>query len=220
MKKILLAIMLTLATGTTTFSLAASGPKHRYQQQGVEAFSDTTSIDTAVSNAYAGDDAAYGGDDDDDEDKSFSVYSPSRYSDPFDYFGNLFGKGVLAVVIILCVLFGLLFIFAPFVIIFLIIRYCIRRHDDNVRLAEKAMESGQPIPDEVKDFGMRSNDYLVKRGLRNAFFGAGLCAMFSIWDADFLAGIGALVFFYGAGQTVIGALPSIKDFLKNRRGEE
>lgn len=215
MKKILLAIMLTLVTGTTTVSLAASGPKHRYQP-GIEAFSDTTSNDTAVSDAAYDEDVA--GDDDDDS-KSYSVYSPSRYSDPFDYFGNLFGKGAVVVIIILCVLLGLMFIFAPFIIIFLIIRYCMRRHDDNVRLAEKAMENGQPIPDEMKNFGRQGNEYLVKRGLRNAFFGAGLCVMFSIWGADFLAGIGALVFFYGAGQTVIGALPSIKDFLKNRRGQ-
>ena len=33
-------------------------------------------------------------------------------------------------------------------------------------------------------------------------------------DADFLAGIGALVFFYGIGQTVIGSLPAIKDWWK------
>ena len=62
--------------------------------------------------------------------------------------------------------------------------------------------------------------YLVKRGLRNAFLGAGLCAMFAWWDADFLAGIGALVFIYGIGQTVIGSLPAIKDWWKNRHGDQ
>ena len=44
----------------------------------------------------------------------------------------------------------------------------------------------------------------------NFFLGAGLCAMFAWWGADFLAGIGALVFFYGLGQTLIGSLPAIK----------
>ena len=66
----------------------------------------------------------------------------------------------------------------------------------------------------------QSEEYLVKRGLGNAFLGAGLCAMFAWWDVDFLAGIGALVFFYGIGQTVIGSLPAIKDWWKNRHGDQ
>ena len=73
------------------------------------------------------------------------------------------------------------------------------------------------------------DNVLVKNGLesarkapvwRNAFLGAGLCAMFAWWDADFLAGIGALVFFYGLGQTLIGSLPAIKDWWKNRHGNQ
>ncbi len=210
MKKIILAIMLTLAVGTTTSSLAASAPKHRYQQ-GIEAYSDTTSVDTVAN------DEAY---DDEEEDKpQYSKYSMGNYSDPFDYFGNVFGKGALVAIVFLCLLFGLLIVFAPFIIILLIIRFFIQRHNDRVRLAEMAMEKGQPIPESAKSIDRQSNEYLVKRGLRNGFLGAGLCAMFLIWDADFLAGIGALIFIYGLGQAVIGSLPTIKDYLKNRNGQ-
>ena len=200
--------MLALATGTTTLSLAASAPKHRYQP-GIEAYSDTTSVDTVVSDNI----------DDDVDNSSYSKYSMGNYSDPFDYFGNVFGKGALVVIVILCLVFGLLIVFAPFIIILLIIRYFIRRHEDRVRLAEMAMEKGQPIPESAKSIDKQSNEYLVKRGLRNGFLGAGLCAMFLIWDADFLAGIGALVFIYGLGQAVIGSLPTIKNYFKSRSSQ-
>ena len=83
-----------------------------------------------------------------------------------------------------------------------------------------AMEKGINVPESDRPIDKQSDEYLVKRGLRNAFLGAGLCAMFAWWDADFLAGIGALVFIYGIGQTVIGSLPAIKDWWKNRHGDQ
>lgn len=89
-----------------------------------------------------------------------------------------------------------------------------RRHNDRMKLAEMAMEKGINVPESDRPIDKQSDEYLVKRGLRNAFLGAGLCAMFAWWDADFLAGIGALVFFYGIGQTVIGSLPAIKNWWK------
>ena len=210
MKKILFAIMLTLATGSLSYSHAASAPKHRYQPQGIEAFSDTTSADTstAVASSY---------DDDDDDAPQYSKYSTTRYSDPFDYVGNMFGTGGVVVICILCLVFGLLLIFSPFILLFLVIRLLMRRHDDRVRLAEMAMEKGQPIPESEKGIDRQSDEYLVKQGLRNAFLGGGLCVMFLIWDSDFLAGIGALVLLYGLGQAVIGALPAIKEYLKKRQ---
>ena len=127
---------------------------------------------------------------------------------------------MLAVMIIFCIIFGLLFVFAPLIIVFLVIRYLIRRHNDRMKLAEMAMEKGINVPESDRPIDKQSDEYLVKRGLRNAFLGAGLCAMFAWWDADFLAGIGALVFFYGIGQTIIGSLPAIKDWWKNRHGDQ
>ncbi len=212
MKKILFAIMLTLATGSLSYSHAASAPKHRYQPQGIEAFSDTTSADTSTAVASSYDDDA-----DDDDAPQYSKYSTTRYSDPFDYVGNMFGTGGVVVICILCLVFGLLLIFSPFILLFLVIRLLMRRHDDRVRLAEMAMEKGQPIPESEKGIDRQSDEYLVKRGLRNAFLGGGLCVMFLIWDSDFLAGIGALVLLYGLGQAVIGALPAIKEYLKKRQ---
>ena len=105
-------------------------------------------------------------------------------------------------------------------LVFLVIRYLIRRHNDRMKLAEMAMEKGINVPESDRPIDKQSDEYLVKRGLRNAFLGAGLCAMFAWWEADFLAGIGALVFFYGLGQTLIGSLPAIKDWWRNRHGDQ
>ena len=188
MKKAILALALVMSIGATQVSLASSAPKHRYHpttqqvdskaapasaaqpsaskdkdDEALEAYSDTTSTDSANYDDY----------DENDNRSVHSRYSLDNYDDPFDFIGSVFGGGALAVMIIFCIIFGLLFVFAP-----------------------------------------------LKRGLRNAFLGAGLCAMFAWWDVDFLAGIGALVFFYGIGQTVIGSLPAIKDWWKNRHGDQ
>ena len=232
MKKAILALALVMSIGATQVSLASSAPKHRYHpttqqvdskaapasaaqpsaskdkdDEALEAYSDTTSTDSANYDDY-------------DENDNKSVHSRYNYDDPFDFIGSVFGGGALAVMIIFCIIFGLLFVFAPLIIVFLVIRYLIRRHNDRMKLAEMAMEKGINVPESDRPIDKQSDEYLVKRGLRNAFLGAGLCAMFAWWDADFLAGIGALVFFYGIGQTVIGSLPAIKDWWKNRHGDQ
>ena len=127
---------------------------------------------------------------------------------------------MLSAMVIFCVIFGLLFVLAPLIIFVLLIRYLVRRHNDRMKLAEMAMEKGINVPECDRPIDKQSDEYLVKRGLRNAFLGAGLCAMFSWWDVDFLAGIGALIIFYGSGQTLIGLLPAIRDWWKNRHGNQ
>lgn len=228
MKKAILTLTLILSMGVAQVNWASSAPKHRYtpttqqvdknaaaqqaedkeQTDAIEAYSDTTDVDSSAVDMDEDDNATY-----------HSKYSLGNYDDPFDFFGSVFGSGTLIFIIILCVLLGLLFFFAPLIIIFLIVRYLYRRHTDHVKLAEMAMEKGINIPESARPIDKQSDEYLQKRGLRNAFLGAGLGAMFFIWDADFLAGIGALIFFYGIGQTVIGALPSIKKWWRERYGD-
>lgn len=232
MKKAIFTWVLIMSIGATQMSWASSAPKHRYhpateqvsKQQAVdknkataddealEAYSDTTSTDSAATDV-----------DDNDEDYTpsyHSKYSLGNYDDPFDFFGSVFGKGALVVIVILSVAFGLAFLFAPLIIIWLIIRYLMRRHNDRIKLAEMAMEKGINVPESDRPIDKQSDEYLVKRGLRNTFLGLGLCAMFAWWGADFLAGIGALIGIYGLGQTVIGCLPAIKDWWNNRHGNQ
>ena len=244
MKKAILALALVMSMGATQVSWASSAPKHRYhpttqqvdqqnqqnpqekaadgktasadqkasaQDDGaLEAYSDTTSSDSAINDACDYDDAhAY-----------HSKYSLGNYDDPFDFIGSVFGSGMLSAMVIFCIIFGLLFILAPLIVFILLIRYLVRRHNDRIKLAEMAMEKGINVPESDRPIDKQSDEYLVKRGLRNVFLGAGLCAMFSWWNVDFLAGIGALIVFYGLGQTLIGSLPAIKDWWNNRHGNQ
>ncbi len=241
MKKAILALALVMSMGATQVSWASSAPKHRYhpttqqvdqqnpqdkaadgktasadqkasaQDDGpLEAYSDTACADTAINDAC----------DHDDTRAYHSKYSLENYDDPFDFIGSVFGSGMLGVVVIFCVIFGLLFILAPLIVFILLIRYLVRRHNDRIKLAEMAMEKGINVPENDRPIDKQSDEYLVKRGLRNVFLGAGLCAMFSWWSVDFLAGIGALIGFYGLGQTLIGLLPAIKDWWNNRHGNQ
>ena len=226
MKKAILTLALIVSIGATQVSLASSAPKHRYhpttqqvdkqattqqvdKNESVEAYSDTTDVDTTAAAADY---------DEDDTPTYHSKYSLGNYDDPFDFFGSVFGKGTLVVVMLLCIIFGLLFIFAPLIIIYLIIRYLMRRHNDRIKLAEMAMEKGINVPESDRPIDKQSNEYLVKRGLRNAFLGVGLWAMFTIWNAEFLAGLGALIAFYGIGLVVIGSLPVIRQWWGDRHG--
>lgn len=190
---------------------AASAQQPESQDEdGLEAYSDTTDTDTTA------EDASYA--DDDDARSYHSKYSLGNYDDPFDFLGSVFGGGTLAFVIFLCILIGLLFFLAPIIIIFIIVRYLMRRHNDHMKLAEMAMEKGINVPESQRPIDKQSDEYLVKRGLRNTFLGIGLCAMFAWWGSSFLAGIGALVGIYGVGQVIIGSLPAIKDWWNNRHG--
>lgn len=204
MKKLLLAFMLMMSMSVFQVAESFAAPG----KNAVEAYSDTTSA--SASDTVALDSQSHAN-------PSISIddfsYNPNRDGTLFDYLAGFFGTGGVIVLAILAVIFGLLFVFAPLIIIFLIIRYLYRRHQDRVKLMEMAMDKGANIPESERPIEKQTDEYLVKCGLRNAFLGMGFCVMFLIWGANFLAGIGALGFFYGAGQVVIGALPNIKKWL-------
>jgi hypothetical protein len=206
MKHYLIALALMLTLSASTMSAA---PKHRHHQQttavvkadtaksqGVVAYSDTTQSqpqeaqDTVV--------------EEDAHNSHNPSWNPSDYDDPFSYFGENFGRSVgggILVALIIGVIF--LFLLLPLIVVILVLRYLIKRHNDRVTLAEKAMESGQPIPESMKPVDKQTDDYLWKKGIRNTAIGIGLVIMFSIWESTGLAGVGALVACYGIGQLVI-----------------
>ena len=244
MKHYLLALALVMSIGATNLAWATSAPKHRYHatqteqvdqkekassendkqkavkeddasadnnDDALEAYSDTTSNDA--------DAAENSNDEDHDNGRNYhSQYSLGNYDDPFDFVGSVFGKGMLWFFIVLFTAICLFLFAIPIIIVYMIVRYLIRRHNDRIKLAEMAMDKGINVPESDRPIDRQSNEYLVKRGLRNAFLGAGLFFMFTIWNAEFLAGLGALVFFYGIGQVVIGSLPVIKEWWNNRQG--
>lgn len=154
-------------------------------EDGIEAFSDTTQAiaQTTTNNV--------------------DNWDSDNYDDPFAWLVALTAStgGILLAIFI--VLMVLLFILFPFIIFALLLRFIIKRHNDRVTLAEKAMENGQPIPDEIMSIDKQSEDYMWKRGIRNVAIGLGIMVMFWIWNADTLTGIGALIFCYGIGQMII-----------------
>lgn len=205
MKQKLLIFVLMMTLGTMVVN---AQPKHRHHavaaqaavaadttaKDEIEAFSDTTSVaeeNSTVPRVYVDDDFDFVSDD---------------FEDIPDWLVNFLG-GSLGVVggifLILMLIIAVFLALAPFIAIVLIMRYLIRRHNDRVMLAQKAMETGQPIPEELVSTDKRSDEYLRRRGIRNIWIGIGMGMMFGIWGADMLTGVGVLVLCYGIGQVMI-----------------
>lgn len=211
MKQYLLMLSMLL-----TFSISgmqAQGKHRSHQQtattiavkdtakQGVEAYSDTTS---SVSNDTANivDNTAAFANSDDDE---------NWENDPFTFWNKNIGwhiGGIFFAIFVITIVF--LFLALPFIVIIVLLRYLIKRHNDRVDIAKQAIASGQPIPEDVKPTAARNSDDLWKGGIINIATGVGLVIMFSIWGSNTLIGIGCLLICFGIGHLVI-AKTSRKD---------
>lgn len=217
MKKILLSMALLLTLGS---SAPVSAQRHRHtprtesvakqsadkdkkqatdkavdpksKDEGIEAYSDTSTVadnDTAVNNPPF-----------DASSINSNSNDPSSIDNPFSWFAAMstsFG-GVLIAIFVLFVI--LLFLLMPLIVVLLIIRYFIRRHNDRVRLAEKAIETGQPLSEEEMPLSKKSPDYMWRRGVRNVSIGVGLMIFLWFLGANSLMGVGGLIAVMGAGQ--------------------
>ena len=230
MKKTVLALSLLALLGTSPIMSQTHQPRHRHQprteqvandnDKGNEnkdankeadnanndgkatadenvAFSDTTSATTySFDEANSTDDANSAVND--------SPLNFSHYDNPFAWFATLFTAGFGGIVLALLVIVVVFtFIFAPFIILFMILRYLMRRHNDRVELAEKAMEAGVYVPEHLRPVSRQSDDYMWRKGVKNASIGFGLMVIFFFWDIRFFAGIGGFVLCYGIGQMLI-----------------
>lgn len=221
MKQKILIFALMFVLGTA----AVAQPKHRHHavadttavvtnaaananvDEGVEAFSDTTSIaeeNATVPRVYVDDDFDF---DDFEDFEDMPRWLRSLLGGSIGVFGGVF--------LILMLVFAVLLALAPFVALVLILRYLIRQHNDRVTLASKAMESGQPIPEELMPVDKQSDEYLRRRGIRNIWIGIGMAIMFGFWDADLLTGVGFLVLCYGIGQVFIARSSRKKNDVEN-----
>jgi hypothetical protein len=136
-----------------------------------------------------------------------------EYDDDDDFFmspsdmKDLVGGGlgaILAVILILLIILG------PFIFVGFIIYLIFKNRRQRYQLAEKAMESGQQIPQELVRTELQSDEYLWKKGIKNVFLGIGLAILFKCLGADPLTGIGWLIALYGVGQAVISKTSSRK----------
>ncbi len=92
----------------------------------------------------------------------------------------------------------------PAIIIFLVLNYRSKKRKERYQVIEKAIESGQPLPEEFMEKTKEEDDAIRVKGIKNIFLGLGLAIFFyAMSGAIFLASIGLLIMFNGIGQLVI-----------------
>lgn len=195
MKKYLIALLMLMAL-TTTLNVAAQSHRHTQRTPattataqpdtaGVEAFSDTTAVDTA------------------DVSQSQTYNPMSMDEDDWeDMIGNSFGVagGMIGTLLILLILFVL----SPVAILIVLFYFIYKSRKQKLQIAEMAMKNGQPIPNDLlKSSTVSSDAALWSKGIKNIFLGLGLICFFGILGAYEATGIGLLIMFYGIGQAVI-----------------
>ena len=203
MKKYLIAITMMLALGLNT---QAASQKHRHtprteqvdstknNQDAIEAFSDTTSSSK-----------------EDAEDDQYithrhrTTYTTSsdvkELKEVMESVGGIFGPMLAVGVVVFLAIFFLL----PLLIIFVIIYFVNKNRKERYKLAQMAIQNGQPIPDDILKSKVSSssgdNDY--QTGVRQMFTGVGLAIFLGLIIGKVGIGIGALVFFIGLGKWFI-----------------
>ncbi len=216
MKQVLLtlAMLLTLSMG-----LQAAGQKHRHTPQeeladstskdAVEVYSDTTSVDTVYHSSKSQVTVTT-------RTSPWSTKSMT-YDVDDDFFSNLmqdvFGEvgptSMASMFFGLAVLF-LLFVLAPVIILIVIFYFINKNRKEKIRLAQMAVQQGQPIPDKLLDDSTSVNDEYQK-GLRQCFVGVGLMIFLGLTAKEVGFGIGALVFCIGLGKIVAAKMAEKKN---------
>ena len=192
-----------------TFGLAAEAQSSAYKPNAnaasevsaddtaaIVAYSDTASSDTV---AHASQSSRQTWQQVLDDDTSWN-----RVSDPFELIAYLTTIGMGGVVVaIFFVLLCIVVVFSPIILIAVILYLVFKRRNERYKAMEKAVESGRPVPEEMRSPVFESSEVLWRKGVKNFFIGLGLVAMFLSFDVEELVGIGVLVALYGAGQAVI-----------------
>ncbi len=209
MKQLLITLTMLLVLGLTTEAVAQ---KHRHTPQpqqtelvdstsknGVEAFSDTTS--TASTPTAADDNFPF-----DDEDDYVVTTNLDRF---FDHFGVM-QTGLAGMFFVLIVLL-IIFVLSPLLIIIAVFYFVNKNRKDKMRLAQMAIQQGQPIPDQLLKEQSPVGDEEYKSGIRQCFVGVGL--MIFLWFAagEVGFGIGALVFCIGLGKLIVAKSTASKN---------
>lgn len=196
MKKVLIVFTLMLTLG---MSVQAASQKHRHtprgtelvdttkQSSGVDAFSDTTSIDSAYSSSFD-DEWDY----DDPVEKGVGKMLENIFSDSAVVPGMVIS--IIAIVII--------FLLAPLLIIIAIFYFVNKNRKEKMKLAQMAMEKGQPIPDELLNNVPDEVSDEYQKGMRQCFVGVGLMIFLYFAAGTIGFGIGALVFCIGLGKVL------------------
>ena len=207
MKKVLLtlALLLTLTTG-----MEAAGQKHRHtprqekvdstNKDAVVVYSDTTSMDTMTTTKHKG---------------KVTITTPTSpwssntvtYEMDDENFGSMLkhlfvdmdSNGIAGMFFVLCVLL-IIFVLAPVLIIIALFYFINKNRKEKMRLAQMAMQQGQPIPDQLLKETPIDSDDEYQKGMRQCFVGVGLMVFLGYAAGQVGFGIGALVFCIGLGK--------------------
>jgi uncharacterized membrane protein len=207
MKKVLLtlALLLTLTTG-----MQAAGQKHRHtprqekvdstNKDAVVVYSDTTSMDTMTTTKHKG---------------KVTITTPTSpwssntvtYEMDDENFGSMLkhlfvdmdSNGIAGMFFVLGVLL-ILFVLAPVLIIIALFYFINKNRKEKMRLAQMAMQQGQPIPDQLLKETPIDSDDEYQKGMRQCFVGVGLMVFLGYAAGQVGFGIGALVFCIGLGK--------------------
>jgi len=202
MKKVLILMTLVLAL---TMGVQAAGQKHRHtpQQEQVDsvvAYSDTTGTDsvtktyrrkgtvTTRTSPWSTRTTTY----DMDEDDDFSDFMFGSVMKNMD-------RGILGMFFALCVLLTL-FVIAPVAIIIALFYFINKNRKQKLKLAQMAMQQGQPIPNQLFEEKPANADEEYQKGMRQCFVGVGLMVFLGYAAGNVGFGIGALVFCIGLGK--------------------
>ena len=185
---------------TLSMNADAAAQKHRHtprteqvdstkNKDAIEAFSDTT----ASSNL--------------DDETSYSAHIDADEEDirtlkeVMETVGGVAVPGMAFAVVAIVIMFLL----APLLIIITIFYFVNKNRREKYKLAQMAIQNGQPIPNEIlneqKEFVSQKGEY--NAGIRQMFTGIGLGIFLGIIIGDLGWGIGALVFFIGLGKWFI-----------------
>ena len=201
MKKILILMTLVL---TLSLGVQASGQKHRHTPQAeqvdsVVAYSDTTGTDTVVkthsrkvtittrTSPWSTRTTTYDLDDEDDFPGFFSTVMKNM------------NHGIAGMFFVLAMIL-ILFVLAPVAIIIALFYFINKNRKQKMKLAQMAMQQGQPIPDQLLDEKPANADEEYQKGMRQCFVGVGLMAFLGYAAGQVGFGIGALVFCIGLGK--------------------
>jgi hypothetical protein len=184
MKKVFmtLALLLTIAGG-----IQAAGQeelKDSTNKDAIELYSDTTATSQPATAA-------------DDCDDNQSDYVPqdimSRWLDKLDI------KDFAGMIFVLAIIF-IIFVMAPVFILIALFYFLHKNRKEKMRLAQMAIQQGQPFPNKLLEEGPMDADEEYQKGMRQCFVGVGLMVFLGYAAGQVGFGIGALVFCIGLGK--------------------
>ena len=204
MKQKIITLMLTMvmwsaiviAAGATTApadSISAT-PTATTVADEVEAYSDTTSVDTAGG-------ARRSAPDDWEEQEEADV--ATLINNSLRISGGDISGGDIAGMLFASVVLLIIFVLAPVLLIGVVLYFVYKNRKQRLHIAEMAMRSGQPIPLDALGNPVSNNDALWNKGIKQVFLGAGLAILLWVVIGKLGMAIGALIVLMGCGNLVI-----------------